>query len=137
LEISKGVDQFQFRQYIPTGMADVHGRIVGAKHFRGLTLEALAVQLGRTIGDVNHVHPFREGNGRTQLQFAQQLAEKAGYRLDLTHLKGPAWIEASREANKARYDAMARCFKEALSDRVRAQRSEGRTHTKGDGDRER
>jgi len=36
------------------------------------------------IGDVNYIHPSREGNGRAQLQYLKQLAMQAGHNLDLT-----------------------------------------------------
>ena len=36
VEISKGESQFQFRQYIETGMADVHRRLVKTGFLRGL-----------------------------------------------------------------------------------------------------
>ena len=35
--------------------------------------------------DLNALHPFREGNGRTQREFACELCMKCGYILDLTH----------------------------------------------------
>ena len=35
--------------------------------------------------DLNALHPFREGNGRTQREFARELCLKCGYILDLTH----------------------------------------------------
>jgi cell filamentation protein len=53
-----------FRQYIQTGMADVHRRIVAANYFKGLSPEAFARTVGPIMGDINYVHPFREGNGR-------------------------------------------------------------------------
>jgi len=65
VEIAKGGNQFQFRQYITTGMADVHRRIVAAKFLKGLSARAFADKAGEIIGDINYVHPFREGNGRT------------------------------------------------------------------------
>lgn len=34
--------------------------------------------------DLNALHPFREGNGRTQREFARELCLKCGYALDLT-----------------------------------------------------
>jgi cell filamentation protein, protein adenylyltransferase len=34
--------------------------------------------------EINEMHPFREGNGRTQRAFLRQLAAEAGYRLDWT-----------------------------------------------------
>ena len=35
--------------------------------------------------DLNALHPFREGNGRTQREFARELCLKCGYILDFTH----------------------------------------------------
>ncbi len=46
VEIAKGGSQFQFRQYIGTGMADVHRRSVGGKYLRGLGREAFAAAAG-------------------------------------------------------------------------------------------
>jgi cell filamentation protein len=106
VEIAKGGSQFMFRQYIETGMADVHKRIVRARYFKGTTGDAFAREASVIIGDVNHVHPFREGNGRAQLQYLKQLAERAGHRLDLGKLDRKQWIVASRDANRADYGAM-------------------------------
>jgi cell filamentation protein len=114
VEISKGGSQFQFRQYIETGMADVHRRLAAADFLRGMERSVFADEAGRIIGDVNYVHPFREGNGRTQLQYLKQLAARAGHPLDLTKIDATGWIEASKEAHLARYDLMARTIDEAL-----------------------
>jgi len=65
VEIAKGGNQFQFRQYISTGMADVHRRIVAAEFLKNMSGRAFADKAGEIIGDINYVHPFREGNGRT------------------------------------------------------------------------
>lgn len=114
VEISKGESQFQFRQYIETGMTDVHGRLVKAGFLRGMERPAFAAEAARIIGDVNYVHPFREGNGRTQLQYLKLLATQAGCSLDLTKIDGTGWLDASKEAHLARYDLMARIIDDAL-----------------------
>ena len=67
------------------------------------------------MGDVNHVHPFREGNGRTQLQYLKQLAQRAGHRFDPTRLDRDSWMEASRLSNLGDHDAMKRCIRRALA----------------------
>lgn len=130
VEISKDGHQFQFRQFIETGMADVHRRIVEAEYFRETTPEEFAAGAGQIIGDVNYAHPFREGNGRTQLQYLKQLGAQAGHEIDLERLNPDSWIEASREAHQANYDAMTRCVGETLvqeqerlndNDQIRAQ----------------
>lgn len=39
---------------------------------------------GRFIADVNTIHPFREGNGRTQRTFTQKVANNYGYDLNFS-----------------------------------------------------
>lgn len=120
VEISKGGSQFQFRQYIQTGMDYVHRQIVAGGYLVGLSRTDFAAKAGEVIGHVNYVHPFREGNGRTQLQYLKQLSERAGHRIDLTRIRGEEWIHASKEANETRFDAMARCIEGAIMGRDRA-----------------
>lgn len=110
VEISKGGSQFQFRRYIETGMADVHRRLREARFLRGLPPAAFAEAAASIIGDVNYVHPFREGNGRTQLLYLQQLARQAGHDLDFARLDRAEWMEASIKAHGADYAGMARCI---------------------------
>lgn len=44
--------------------------------------EAFAQRASRYMAAINQVHPFREGNGRSQREFVRTLALSAGYRLD-------------------------------------------------------
>jgi cell filamentation protein len=67
---------------------------------------AFAAAAGGIKGDVNYVHPFREGNGRTQVYYLEQLAEQAGHRLDLSQLDPDRWIAASRAAHNDDYTPM-------------------------------
>ena len=62
----------------------------------GRDSEAFAFGAGPILGDVNHVHPFREGNGRTQLQYPKQLAGWAGRDLHLTRMSRDAGLGGSR-----------------------------------------
>jgi cell filamentation protein len=114
VEISKGGQQFQFRRYIQTGMAYVHRQIAAANFLNDLSTTEFSTRAGEIMGNVNYVHPFREGNGRTQLQYLKQLAERAGHAVDLRQLDRDAWLHASREANEGRYSAMGRSIEAAL-----------------------
>lgn len=114
VEIAKDGDRFQARRFIETGMADVHRRVVEAGYFLGNGPEAFADGAGSIMGDVNHVHPFREGNGRTQLQYLKQFAQRAGLELDFTRLDRDSWMDASRLSNLGDHDAMKRCIRRGL-----------------------
>ncbi len=109
-EISKGGSQFQFRQYIETGMADVHRRIKAHGYLKNLPSEQFADLAGEILGDINYVHPFREGNGRTQMQYLKLLAEQAGHAIDLTAIEKDAWMDASQNAHLGDYQPMSRCI---------------------------
>src|SRR5260370_42564722 len=102
-EVSKGDQEFHFRKYIPTGMADVHNRLVGARFLKGLSSAQFAEQAAVIVGDINYIHPFREGNGRTQLQYLKQLAQRAGHRLDLAHIPASRGIQSSISSHSSDY----------------------------------
>jgi cell filamentation protein len=50
--------------------------------------------------DLNAVHPFREGNGRTQRVFTEALAHEAGHKLDFSVVSRERMIQASIEGNE-------------------------------------
>lgn len=114
VEIAKGGSQFQPRQFIETGMADVHRRLAGQNYLQGRDPESFAREAGRIIGDVNYVHPFREGNGRTQFEYLAQLAERAGHPLDLKRITPEQWISASRSAHQGEYDPISQAIGRAM-----------------------
>jgi cell filamentation protein len=115
VEISKGAQQFQFRQYIHTGMADVHRRLTKSRFLAGLSRHDFSQQAAVIVGDVNFIHPFREGNGRTQMQYLKQLSERAGNPVDLAQLDSSRWIEASRVSHATEYALMAGLIENAVA----------------------
>ncbi|GAB2568627.1 Fic/DOC family protein [Leucobacter ruminantium] len=50
----------------------------------------------------NYLHPFREGNGRTQRVFWSRIAHDAGWQLDWLNVRGPVNDEACRAASEDR-----------------------------------
>ena len=51
--------------------------------------------LASHYADMNALHPFREGNGRAQREFARELCLKCGYVFDLTKTKHEEMLQAS------------------------------------------
>lgn len=110
VEISKGESHFLARSRIDMGMGDVHKRITTARYYEGSSPHQFAESAAEIIGDINYIHPFREGNGRTQLQYLEQLGDKAGHKLDLAKLTRDEWIKASIKAQDTDYTAMFHCI---------------------------
>jgi cell filamentation protein len=71
----------------------VFAELSSGNHLRGLDPEAFANKAAHVLAELNAVHPFREGNGRTQNTFLTILAERAGYPLDLERLNRPEMME--------------------------------------------
>ena len=92
--IAKG-SPFCLPQYIESSSADIFRALRGENSLQGLERGPFVDRLTFYVGEVNAVHPFREGNGRTQRAFFEQLARDAGFTLNWQHLDAAWNIEAS------------------------------------------
>ena len=90
----KGV-MFCLPQYIDSSAAVIFRELHDADCLRGLHCEAFVGRLAHYLGEVNALHPFREGNGRAQRAFFGQLARDAGFTLAWQHLDPIRNVEAS------------------------------------------
>ena len=74
-------------------------------------INELAKNMANFMSDLNALHPFREGNGRTQRIFLKDLAESIGYKLDLSLTDKERMRAASIDAmdgNNAKLEALIR-----------------------------
>lgn len=71
-------------------------------YLQGLGRERFVSRLAHHYDQFNYIHPFREGNGRTQRVFWSRLAADAGWRLDWTRTDGKTNDRASRVAAEDR-----------------------------------
>ncbi len=71
-------------------------QIINAEqNLRGLSADEFADRAADHACQLNALHPFREGNGRTLRFFLKVLARQAGHRLDLRRIDPALWIEGS------------------------------------------
>jgi len=71
---------------IPDFAADVFRKLARANHLGGLDQATFSARAADLYGDINALHPFREGNGRTQRAFLSQLAASAGYSISWSRM---------------------------------------------------
>lgn len=58
------------------------------------------------LGDLNHIHAFREGNGRTQLYFLRLLGLRAGHPFRSEAVEPDAFLHAMIESFHGQMDAL-------------------------------
>lgn len=81
------------------------------KNFKEKFVGALA----ENYGDLNALHPFREGNGRTQREFARLVCLDCGYVFDLSCTSHDKMLQASRLSfDKADSSQLCNIFSEAV-----------------------
>lgn len=102
VEIEKGGITFCFAQHIGSAADEIFKRLAREDYLHGLSREGVVTPAAALFGDVNQLHPFREGNGRATRAFLRQLLREAGWDIDwsavLASSGSDGWIEASRAA---------------------------------------
>lgn len=93
-------DNFMFAnwEFIEDNMNSIFGELKRENYLKGLTKEEFAKRLTYYMSELNVLHPFREGNGRTTREFIRQLALKNRYNLDLSRFKAEDILNASIES---------------------------------------
>ena len=83
VEISKGGRQFFPISHFDTALSYIDRLIAEYRNVDKNDKKKIAQKLAEILDNVNYLHPFREGNGRTQREFLRTLAIEKGYILNL------------------------------------------------------
>jgi cell filamentation protein len=84
--MSKGGSPFCFPENIEGQATKLFDELRDALYLRNLNAAQFADQAAHFLAELNAIHAFREGNGRSQLAFLALLAHHAGHALDLDRL---------------------------------------------------
>lgn len=75
----------------------------------------IAGRLAYYMGEINAIHPFREGNGRAQRIFISQLAKEAGFELTFSKSTQEEMINASIQAHRCDYKGLESIIEKGLT----------------------
>ena len=87
-----------------------------ANLLRGIPRKAFARHAARLLAEINKLHPFREGNGRTQRLFIDALARQAGHPVYFDVISRERMVQASIEANGGNLGMMGRMLEEITNE---------------------
>lgn len=112
-EISKGGKLFLPYSLVESISNDVFAALRQEEYLQNLGIEQFATRAGYYLGKINMIHPFREGNGRTQRVLLDQLAELSGFAFEWSGVSGEQMAQACRKARQdtPEYDALQRLLR--------------------------
>jgi cell filamentation protein len=91
---------FSRPEHIAGDAEELFAWLARRSHLTGLYREPFVDALTELLSDLNALHPFREGNGRTQRAFVAQLARDAGHPVRWSAMDPQENVTASRAAHR-------------------------------------
>ncbi len=107
VRISKDASTFCYPEHIAAEMARLFATLRASRHLAGLDAVRFAREAAHFLAELNAIHAFREGNGRTQLAFFTLLADRAGQPLRLERLEPADFLAAMVASFAGREDGLA------------------------------
>ena len=114
-----GGEPFMPGPLIAGTLARITGKLRAQNYLRDLSREEFSSRAAILMVDLNGVHPFREGNGRTQRVFISELAREAGHKLDFSCVTRERMIRASIAGNEKNDPAMMQRLFNEISNPLR------------------
>ena len=108
VDIAKG-NQFCLAMNLDTYGSNLFKKLE-KEHYLINSKENVPHRLAYYLSEINVLHPFREGNGRTQRLFIEYLASVAGYRVDFSQVTAEEMIIASADSFACDYESINRMF---------------------------
>lgn len=94
VRMAKGSSMFCYPEHIEREMFELFRQLSGGDLFAGRDRSSFVAVAARFLADLNAIHPFRDGNGRSQLALMAALADHAGFPLRLQALKPRRFLKA-------------------------------------------
>ena len=112
--VIKGNFRFAEFEYIDEQLDDLMHKLKKENYLIGLDKNNLAIRLAYYMSEINVLHPFRDGNGRTIREFIREIALRCGYILDLREVSPREMFEATVKSVFDTHDleeVMLKCLK--------------------------
>jgi cell filamentation protein len=114
IDISKGGHLFAHHAHIAGAAAQIFKQLVEERRLAGLAPAAFSDRAAHYLGELNALHPFREGNGRAQREFVSHLAQATGYYIAWENVTQQDMLEASIQSFKGDTSKLAAILRENL-----------------------
>lgn len=118
IDISKGDTRFCTTTRIEPEANRLFEQAAKQNYFVDLDYESLIDALAEFYGDLNVVHPFREGNGRVQRILFEHIVVNCGWSISWGDIEEEEWIQASIQSYYADYSLMQAIFRRCIGEQI-------------------
>ena len=114
VNISKKGTKFTSAENIEEQATLIFKRLRNCNYFRGLDHREFVDEIVDFYCVTNALHPFREGNGRTQRVFLTQLIRNAGYDINFADMDAELLMIATIRSSQGVTDMLRQMFLESI-----------------------
>ena len=114
ISITKSATRFVPAESIAQNGKSIFERLRSLDYFTALPGDEFILQIADLYNTINLLHPFREGNGRTQRVFFFQLIHNAGYEIEYDDLNSDLFMIGTIQAASGVRDNLIEFFKTAI-----------------------
>jgi len=113
-DLSKKGTRFHKADDLERATEKLFDRLVSCEYFTHDSKEEYVSDIAEFYSDLNLLHPFREGNGRTQRVLMTKLIERAGYSIDFAKCDRDLLMIATIRAAQGVMDLLIEFFKNEI-----------------------
>jgi cell filamentation protein len=114
VQLAKGTTVFAIPEHIHAEAERLFTQLA-AENLERASRDQVAGRFAFYFGELNALHPFREGNGRTQKLLFDEIGRRIGYRIDWARIHTDSLLKAVIAAfNRQDYDSLTHLFDTAM-----------------------
>ncbi|WP_422528290.1 Fic/DOC family protein [Serratia fonticola] len=118
IDLSKGHTRFCIATRIKPEAEKIFSVMAQSGWFESYDRPELICAVAEYFGELNMIHPFREGNGRAQRLLFEHLIVNAGFAISWWPVKEAEWIRANVAAVICDYGPLESVFEKCIGKRI-------------------
>jgi cell filamentation protein len=114
--MNKGDTMFCRPEYIQHEVEKLFKALAKDHYFQNTSIADLVIKISELYGDLNIIHPFREGNGRSQRILFEHIIVNCGFKISWANVNKDEWIKANINSVHCDYTLLQNIFTRCITE---------------------